>query len=569
MSALTEMVRGGEVDFVTGDYLAEVTMMVLAKQRTKNPALGFAASLLPQIEPVLAELLERKIRVVVNAGGLNPQGLAMALLMTAQKLGLSPKVAMVLGDDLRERLLTLAKDNDDFRSLESGAPLSQGAVITANAYLGAFGITRALDAGADIVICPRVTDASLLVGCAAHWHGWSSNEYDALAGAVAAGHVIECGPQATGGNYSGFRALDLGDRPAFPLAIVEQDGSAVITKHAGQPGRVTVGTVTAQLVYEIASPRYANPDVVAHLDTLSLTEIAVDQVRLSGCKGSPPPKTTKVAITTRGVFRNEMLFAFVGLDIDEKIAWFERSVRTAFVGKPVTLTFQSIGSAASDAKAQDAATVLLRVVAESEHEALVSRGFSAALIELGLSSYPGLFALGLPGPASEATGYWPTLVRQVDVEHRVVLPDGSEVAIPPPPRMEDSQGAAGSLLALPDAPIAPARGETRRSPLGALVSARSGDKGSDANVGVWVERDDAYAWMVHALDIDAFYTILPEARGLVVERYELPNLRALNFVVRGLLAGGAIACARVDRQAKALGEFLRARHFDVPVSLLP
>lgn len=572
MRALREVVEGGPIDFVTGDYLAEVTMMILAKLRAKNPAMGFAPTFLRQLEPVLGLVLERGIKIVVNAGGLNPVALTWAVRALGEKLGVSPKVAMLEGDDLLPRLDALRADNAGFPSLETHAPLSTDTdtVVTANAYLGAFGIVRALDAGADIVICPRVTDASLVVGVAAHWHGWKRDDFDQLAGAVAAGHVIECGPQATGGNYSSFRSLRELSHPAFPIAEVAADGSSVIRKHDGQAGAVTRGTVTAQLVYEIGSPRYLNPDVVTHLDSVQLSEEGPDRVALRGVRGSPPPETTKVAITTRGAFRNEMTFAFVGLDIDAKIEWFERDVRAALTPKPgrsgsaLDLLFQRIGSAAVDAAQQDQATVLLRVIASSDDEKLVSRAFSAALVEQGLSSYPGLFALGLPGPASEASGYWPTLVRQVDLTPMVTLPDGSVEAIAPPPVMQ--------VPASPSAAPAPAPldlGKTVRGPLGLLVDARSGDKGSDANVGLWVESDQAYAWLRGELSVERFRTLLPEAGALAIDRYELPNLRALNFVVHGLLAGGAIASVRFDRQAKALGEFLRARYVDLPKVLLP
>lgn len=565
-SALREVVQGGPIDVVTGDYLAEVTMMILGKQRAKNPALGFAATFVSQLEPVLGVVLEKGIKVVVNAGGLNPSGLAAAVAAMAARAGLTPKLATLQGDDLKPHLGRLREEHAQFPSLESGAPLpdAEDFVFTANAYLGAWGIVQALGAGADIVICPRVTDASLVVGAAAWWHGWSQGDWDRLAGAVAAGHVIECGPQATGGNYSAFRSLADLKRPGFPIAEIAADGSSVITKHAGTSGAVTVGTVTAQLVYEIGSPRYLNPDVVTHLDTVALEQLGDDRVALRGTRGAPPPETTKVAITTKGTFRNEMTFAFVGLDIDAKIELFERNTRAALERKGAQLVFQRIGTAARDAATQDGATVLLRVVASSDDEAIVSRAFSAALIEQGLSSYPGLFAMGLPGPASEASGYWPTLVSQRALAPTVTLPDGTTVAIPLPPQME-----ASANVPAPAKETAASFGDTTRGPLGLVVDARSGDKGSDANVGLWARDDAAYAWLRATLDVERFRQLLPEANELVVDRYELPNLRALNFVVHGLLAGGAVASVRFDRQAKALGEYVRSRWVDIPNALLP
>ena len=561
MSALADVVRGGPIDVVTGDYLAEVTMGILVKQRFKNPELGYVATFLTQLEPVLGTILERRIKVVVNAGGLNPHGLTAALKARAEKAGLAPKIATLDGDDVRLRVEELRAGNDGFPSLESGTPLSTdpGWLYTANAYLGAWGIVRALAEGADIVVCPRVTDASLVVGAAAWWHGWARDDWDRLAGAVAAGHVIECGAQATGGNYSSFEEIGDLSRPGFPIAEIAADGSSVITKHEGTAGAVSVGTVTAQLVYEVGGPRYLNPDVVTRLDTIALAEIAADRVSLRGARGEPPPPTTKVAMIGRGSYRNEMLFGFVGLDIDSKIALFERVTRAA--NPKAALTFQRIGTANADAASENEATVLLRVVAVHEDEAVVSRAFSSSLIEQGLSSYPGLFATDIPGPARITASYFPTLVRQADLKPTVTHHDGRVEEIPLPPTMTAPPGY--------DAPPAGTfAGATVRGPLGRLVDARSGDKGANANVGLWTRTDEAYGWLRAELTVERLRELVPEAATLRIERFELANLRALNFVIHDLLAGGAVATLRFDRQAKALGEFLRGRHVDLPKGLL-
>jgi hypothetical protein len=545
--------------------MAEVTMAVLAKQRAKNPALGYVPTFLKQIAPVLSEIVGRDIRVVVSAGGLNPSGLADAMRALATKVGVTCTVAVVAGDDLSGRIDELRQANDGFRSTESGAPLpaEAGFVHTANAYLGAWGIVRALQEGARIVLCSRVTDASLVVGAAAFWHGWARDDWDRLAGAVAAGHVIECGPQATGGNFSSFREIADLSRPAFPIAEVAADGSSVICKHDGQPGAVTVGTVTAQLVYEVQSTRYLNPDVVTRLDTIELEQVGPDRVAIRGAVGEPPPETTKVAITCRGRFRNELTLAFVGLDIDDKIALFERTARKLVDPAKVTLDLTRIGTAKVDADSQNEATVLMRVVATSEDEEAVGRAFSSGLIEQALSSYPGMFATEVPGGAREATRYFPTKVRQIDVEHTVTHDDGRVEIVAVPPVMRPVHDTRP-----PSVVEARSFGETVRGPLGRLVDARSGDKGSDANVGLWARTDEAYAWLSAELSVARFRQLLPEAASLTVERYELPNLRALNFIVRGLLSGGAIATGRFDRQAKALGEFIRSRWVELPRQLV-
>ena len=433
-SALLEMVTGGDIDFVTGDYLAEVTMLILGRQWMKDPKTGYAKAFLHHLEPAFAHVLTKGVKVVVNAGGLNPRGLADAVAALGAKLGLSPKVATVDGDNLRPRIEQLVKDGHPFTNLENGKPLPEDTrgVFTANAYLGAWGIVQALESGADIVICPRVTDASLVVGPAAYWHGWKQDDWDALAGAVVAGHIIECGCQATGGNYSSFATIADLTKPGFPLAEVAHDGTSVITKHEGTGGLVSVGTVTAQLVYEIGGTRYLNPDVTTALDTVHLEELGKDRVRASGVRGSPPPPTTKVAITTAGGFANEMTFVFTGLELEAKMALFEKGARAALEGVKARIEFQHIGGATKDASNENEATAFLRVIAASRDEAAVGRVFSSALIELGLASYPGLFALAPPGAGHPVGRFWPALVPQKVLEHRVTLPDGTTAAVPLP-----------------------------------------------------------------------------------------------------------------------------------------
>jgi len=565
--AFEEVVTGGEIDFVTGDYLAEVTMLILGRQRMKDPTAGYAKAFLRHLEPVLGVILSRGIKVVVNAGGLNPRGLAEAVTKLGAKLGVSPKIATVEGDDVRMRLDDLFAAGHPFTNLESGKPLqgNPAPVYTANAYLGAWGIVEALRAGADIVICPRVTDASLVVGPAAYWHDWKRDDWDALAGAVVAGHVIECGAQATGGNYSSFREVKNLMHPGFPIAEVEADGSSVITKHDGTGGAVSVGTVTAQLVYEVGGAKYLNPDVTTSLDTVKLEQVAPDRVRASGTRGSPPPPTTKVAITTAGGFANDMTFVFTGLDLGAKMALFEEGARAEMGGLKARIEFQRIGHAAVDASNENEACALLRVIATARDEETVGRGFSSALIELGLASYPGLFGLSPPEAAHPVGRFWPALLAQSALDHRVTLPDGTTVPIPLPPVMEDVATAA------PEPTSATRRfsdSTTRRVPLGVLVDARSGDKGSDANVGLWVRSDAAFEWLRETLTVETFKALVPETASMDVTRTTFTNLRAINFVIRGILDGGAAATMRFDRQAKALGEFVRSRHVDIPMDLL-
>ena len=568
LAAAREMLEGGPIDYLTGDYLAELTMLILWKARTKDPTLGFASTFLRQMEDVLGLAVERGVRIVVNAGGLNPAGLAERLRSLAAKLGVQVRVAHVEGDDLLPRLAELRAAGQRFAHLESGLDLAASGVapVTANAYLGAWGIVAALESGADVVICPRVTDASVVVGPAAFHFGWARDDWGRLAGAVVAGHVIECGPQATGGNYSFFREVPGLEHPGFPIAEIHPDGSSVITKHPNTGGLVSVGTVTAQLLYEIDAPRYANPDVVARFDSVRLTQEAPDRVRISGVRGEPAPRELKVCINYLGGYRNGMTFVLTGLDVEAKAALVRRTLFDAIGGEArfASVDVRLIRTDKEDAPGNEEATALLRVTVKDQDAAKVGRAFANAAIEMALASYPGFFATTPPSAESPFGVYWPALVPRELVREVVVTDDGRRLPVVGPP----TTSAAGELtLPAPQLPPVPAGGTAHR-PLGTLIGARSGDKGGNANVGLWARTPEAFAWLRAALTIERFRALLPEAAALEIRRHELPNILALNFVVVGLLGDGVAASTRSDPQAKGLGEYLRSRFVDVPRSLL-
>jgi hypothetical protein len=357
LSAAREMVEGGPIDVLTGDYLAELTMLILLKDKTRDAERGYARTFLRQLQDVAATCRERDIKIVVNAGGLNPSGLADASQRVFDATGHGGKVAYIEGDDLLPRLAELQAAGEELRHLDHGTPLSEleHEVLSANAYLGGFGIVTALEQGADLVICPRVTDAAVVVGPAAWRFGWARDDWDQLAGAVVAGHIIECGAQCTGGNYSFFTEIDSLARPGFPIAEMHADGSFVITKHPGTDGEVTVGTVTAQLLYEIQSERYANPDVVARFDTIRLEQQGPDRVLVSGIRGEPAPPSIKVCMNYLGGYKNSMTFILPGLDVDEKARvieegfWEHVGGREQFQESRVTLRRGAPRSARSDA----------------------------------------------------------------------------------------------------------------------------------------------------------------------------------------------------------------------------
>jgi hypothetical protein len=544
-SAMREMITGGDLDYVTGDYLAELTMLILARDRAKSPERGYAKTFLTQLEECLGTALDKGVRIVANAGGLNPAGLAAAVRALADRLGLDAKVAHVEGDDLLGRAAELG----------FGTPTP----LAANAYLGAWGIVDCLNAGADVVVTGRVTDASVIVGPAAAHFGWKSDDYDALAGAVAAGHVIECGVQATGGNYAFFTEVpDLG-HAGFPIAEIAADGSSVITKHAGTGGLVSVDTVTAQLLYEIGGARYANPDATLRVDSLTLSDDGPDRVRISGVRGEPPPPTLKVSLNSVGGFRNAMTFVLTGLEIDAKADLVRRQLEAALTVKPAELEWTLARTDHPDADTEEAASALLRCVVRDPDAANVGRHFSSAAVELALASYPGFTTTAPPGEGQVYGVFTPGYVDAGQVPHVAVHADGTRTEIPAATQTKVLEPVGP--FALPDPmPF----GETRRVPLGLIAGARSGDKGGDANVGVWVRTGDQWRWLAHALTVERLRALLPETADLVVTRHLLPNLRAVNFVIEGILGKGVAHQARFDPQAKGLGEWLRSRHIDIP-----
>ena len=574
LSAMREMLAGSpRLDVLTGDYLAELTMLILGKDQLKDPSLGYARTFVRQAEDCLGRALEQGVRIVSNAGGLNPRGLGDRLVEVARGLGLDASVAYVDGDDLRDRIAEL-----DLVDARFGKPL------TANAYLGGTGIADALRQGADVVVTGRVTDASLVVGAGMAHYGWDPADpadHDALAGATVAGHVLECGTQATGGNFSGFLDQPRADRPlGFPLAELEADGSSVITKHEGTGGAVTVDTVTAQLMYEIQGPVYLGPDVTTHLDTVRLAGEGPDRVRISGVRGSPAPDTLKVCLNFLGGHRNTAELVLVGLDVEEKASWVRAQLEAALAagpGRPAEVEWTLARTDHEDPATEEAAASRLRVTVRDPDPAKVGKVFSAPLVELALGSYPGFTLTAPPAPASPYAVYRPAYVPtsaatpRVHVlttrEESVLQPRGRGVGAEVTPRQEEEVPPVP-----PVPPVALPAGPTRRVPLGLVAHARSGDKGGDANLGLWARdaqaRPDRVGWLLATITTDEVRRLVPEAAGLDVEVHPLPNLGGVNVVLHGLLGDGVAASGRFDPQAKALGEWVRARYLDVPEVLL-
>ena len=361
--------------------------------------------------------------------------------------------------------------------------------------------------------------------------------------------------------------------PGFPIAEVFADGSSIITKHEGSGGRVDVGTVTAQLLYEIQGTRYLNPDVTTRFDSICVHMDSPDRVRIDGVQGEPPPTTTKVCINLEGGYRNSMTFCLTGLDIAAKAKLVEdsfwphqRGGRAAFAETATRLVRSDKENPASN----EQAVAYLTLIAKDPDERKVGRAFANVGIELALSSYPGMFGMGGPSGAQAYGVYWPALIPSSLVSHEVHL-DGAVTSVDAAvagARVEAAKTDEPRAMTSPKM-CSPFDEPTVQVALGRLVGARSGDKGGNANVGVWARSKRAYEWLGWFLTTERLQNLMPETAELTVRRYALPNISALNFVIEGLLGEGVASSVRLDPQAKSLGEYLRAKLVDIPQSLIP
>ena len=569
LSAAKDMVEGGPLDVLTGDYLAELTMAILFNQKLqRGEDKGYVGTFLKQVKAVAETCKEKNIKIVTNAGGLNPASMANEIEKILEELGVSLKVAYITGDDLMPRMDALIKDGETFSNIDRQIPIKDSGcqTLTANAYLGAWGIKEALDAGADIVVCPRVTDAAVVIGPAAWKFNWNRDDYDALAGALAAGHIIECGCQATGGNYSFFKEVASFDNVGYPIAEIKSDGSFYITKHPNTGGLVSTGTVTAQLLYEISSPAYLNPDVIAHFDTLKIEQDSKDRVYVSGCRGSSPTQSHKVCINLAGGYRNGMEFILTGLDIEEKAKIITDALFHSVGGQDqfdeVSILLDRTDK--EDPNSNEEAMASLRVSVKSKNADLVGRMFSAKMIELALANYPGFFTGGGVRSGGPVLVYWPALIDSKYIKETVHV-DGKKIEVLPTNQLglEEIYYQKQPI----DVPPAPSDAPLRK-PLGELFGARSGDKGGCANIGVWAKTENAFSFLNEYLTVETLKKLMPDVAEFDIDRYELPNILSLNFYIHGILQDGVSSNTRKDGQAKSLGEYLRSKYIDMPKSLI-
>ena len=569
LSIAKKMVEGGPIDVLTGDYLAELTMTILYNQKMKRGEnLGYVGTFLKQFRDVAKLCNDQKIKIVSNAGGLNPASMAAEVENIIKELNLDLKVAYIDGDDLMPRLDELSSSGEKLKNIDKNNDLFsyEKKPLTANAYLGAWGIKEALDNGADVVICPRVTDAAVVIGPAAWKFNWSRNDYDQLAGALAAGHIIECGAQATGGNYSFFKEVPTFKDIGYPIAEINQDGSFIITKHPNTGGLVSVGTVTAQLLYEIGSPAYVNPDVISHFDTLKIEQEAEDRVFVSGCRGSSPPKDHKVCINLAGGFRNGTELLLTGLDIEEKAKLITDTIFDSVGGKDQfdKVDIQLHRTDKENPESNEQAQAFLRIDVMSQNPDLVGRLFSAKIIELALANFPGWTGRSGVIPSGPYIEYWPALVNSKFIKEKVHF-DGKILEVIPTSQLDFEEvyyqkepAEVKQITKNPDTEIF----------FGDIFGTRSGDKGGCANLGVWSKNPEAYGFLFDFLTVDKLKELLPDLKSFEIDRFELPNILSLNFYIHGILQDGVSSSTRMDGQAKSLGEYLRAKKINVPKIIL-
>ena len=569
LSAAKDLVDGGPIDVLTGDYLAELTMAILFGQKMqRGEDKGYVGTFLKQINQIAKSCKEKNIKIVSNAGGLNPKSMAIEIEKILKEQSIDMKVAYIDGDDLMPTISNLKKSGEEFKNIDKGKKLDESGYspLTANAYLGAWGIKEALDKGADIVVCPRVTDAALVIGPAAWKFNWKRDNYDALAGALAAGHIIECGCQATGGNYAFFKEVESFDNVGYPIAEIYEDGSFYVTKHPDTGGLVSTGTVTAQLLYEINSPAYVNPDVIAHFDTLKIEEVEKDKVYVSGCRGSSPPDKHKVCINLAGGFRNGMEIILTGLDIEDKAKVFTDALFNSVGGRKQfdEVSIQLHRTDKENPNSNEEAMASLLVSVKSKDQNLVGRLFSAKIIELALANIPGFFAQGGIKSSGPVIIYWPALVDSKHIKEKVHI-DGEKIEVIPTSQLELEE------IYYQKEPIKIKKikkEDEKEIYFGEIYGTRSGDKGGCANLGVWAKNANSFAFLHDFLTVKKLKELLPDLNQYKIERFELANINSLNFYIHDILQDGVSSNDKKDGQAKSLGEYLRAKKVKVPQSII-
>ncbi len=565
----------GPVDYVTLDFLAEITMSIMQKQRARDPEAGYARDFIAQVEATLDLLLTGGVKVVTNAGGVNPAGCRRAVIAAAARKGRAIHVAAVAGDDLMSRLDELNAAGASLDNMEDARAFAgvRERVSSANAYFGAWPVVEALRTGAQIVVTGRCTDTGITLAPMIHAFGWAPDDWDRLAAGIVAGHIVECGAQSTGGNFTDWRDIPAFASIGYPILEVREDGSFVVTKHAGTGGAVTVRTVKEQLVYEMGDPRgYITPDVVADFGSVRLEQLGKDRVRVWGVKGRPAPPSLKISAAYGDGWKANGTLIISGPDaLDKSEAFAALFWERVGVSFEATLT-EHVGASACWgplAPRVDVPEVLLRLGVR-DHDRAKIEAFSRMVPAVILSGPPGVAVTGGRPQIQEVVAYWPALVPRELVRPTLVTAAGERMLDWPTPLHPMSEPPKLTLPPWPKAKRATKTGAktTVTVPLSELAHARSGDKGDMANIGVIARAPEVYPWLVATLTARRVQQYFAGIALGAVERHEVPNLWALNFLLAESLGGGGTVSLRLDAQGKTLSHALLAMPVKAPQALL-
>jgi len=573
-TAARRQVEGGPIDYLVMDYLAEVTMAILQKQKAKKPDAGYATDFLVQMREVLPQCMARGVRIIANAGGVNPLACRAALEKLALELGVADKVkvGVVMGDDIFPDLDAVLASGEPLAHMDTGRPLSdvRAKVLSANVYLGAAPIVKALEMGANVIVAGRVTDTAVTLAPLMHEFGWAPDDWDRVAAGVIAGHIIECGTQCTGGNFTDWKLVPTYADIGFPIVEAHADGSFVVTKHPRTGGLVSVHTVSEQLVYEMGTPAYISPDCVARFDSITLTQEGPDRVRVTGARGAPAPAKLKVSLSFEDGYRAFGRLMVSGPDALAK----SKKVAEAF--------WECVGGKAlyADAREQfvgwdschpplakdEPGEVLVQFAVRDADEKKINARFGPQLVPRVLGTVPGITYLADQGRprASEVVGYWPALISRECVKQRVIVGERTEDVAQP----DLSKAKAVAFHATSPTATVPESGRRVRVPLGRLCLARSGDKGDTANVGVIARSDAVFAWMTKRLTAAFVKRRFEGVCKGKVERHVVPNLRAINFLLHESLGGGGTLSLLLDAQGKTYSQYLLAAKVTVDAALV-
>jgi hypothetical protein len=581
-TAPRRQVEGGPLDYLVMDYLAEVTLALLQKQKARRPEAGYPTDFLTHLRDVLAACVQRGIRIISNAGGVNPLACRAAVEALAADLGVADrvKVALVLGDDLYGGLDELLGAGETFTNMDTGQALAEirPRVLSANAYIGAAGIVKALECGANVVITGRVADAAVALGPMMYEFGWAPTDWDRLAAGIVAGHAIECGAQCTGGNFTDWTLVKTYRRIGFPLVEVEEDGTFVLTKHPNTGGLVSVHTVAEQLLYEIGPPAYMTPDVVARFDSIRLEQQGPDRVRVTGARGEPAPEKLKVSISYHAGWRAFGRLVVAGPDALAKANLVAEAFWESAGGRNLydQALHQFIGWNACHAPLAtcEPGEVMVQFAVRDQDERKINSRVAPQVVPRVLGTVPGITYIADQGRphASEVVAFWPALVSRSSVSERVVIGD-EELAVGHRAQNEEQRAVPPSHLSHPPHPShlphpSHPSPPTRRVPLLRLCLARSGDKGDIANIGVIARSEAIYQWVLEHLTAAFVKRYFDEVCEGEVERFELPNLLAVNFLLHRSLGGGGTSSLLLDAQGKTYAQYLLAAEVEVPEGLV-